>query len=858
MISSFMAASLSFAIVSTEAMEIVANSKENKENTVLISQLPPLEAEKLIQPATKENTVLISQLPPLEAEKPIQPATVEVIEFQEINPQKIPQDIPSNSLPIAEKAIQPTSVEVIEFYYADPQKIPQNIPTNPLPTTEQQADDLGTPISVGTTEQTADREVEELDNITGKIIELTEKRLVATRRNGESKTYQFSQNQPYLSQNSSSETSDEGETVPSRVSGVIELIADQQEYDAENQIVIAKGNVVMRLANAVLLADRLRVNIPDRLAVAEGEVVLQRGDQTLRGEKFEYYFVQDRGVVFNAYGEIYQKTTARDFAPTLPTDLAGFSGATLSERLSVNQPVQNIKPEPGFQTGIGTSLDPANAQPATRFSSPFSSNQQGGQINRVRFQAEQIEFNSQGWDAQKVRLTNDPFSPPELEVRAETATFRPVAPLVDELRLSNSRLVLDQTVAIPTQNRLVFDRREREPEVLSLGFDGEERGGLYIQRGFNIIDNEWVRWEVKPQYLIQKAFLPDSFPEANPSDDDVGPLTPSVFGLTWKFDATFSQRTNLYNRFSLASLNLGEAEDYLRTQLGIQHYIGDLSRPHDLRFEYNFRERLFNGSLGFQTVQSSIGAILVSPYYSIGNTGISLTYQASAQYINSATDRFDLLVDQSKFVNGRLINNRVSLMRYQGAASINRYFTLWRGQALPPTPEEGLKYTPFPVVPYIQFGTSLTGVASYYSSGDNQPSLSGSISLLGQFGHFSRPFLDYTGFNIVFSQSLRGDESPFFFDRFVDTQTLTLGLTQQVYGPVRIGIQTVRNLELNSEITTDYFIEYSRRTYNVLVRYNPALEIGSINLRISDFNWSGNPGPFEGTGVRPVIQGVTR
>ena len=81
---------------------------------------------------------------------------------------------------------------------------------------------------------------------------------------------------------------------------------------------------------------------------------------------------------------------------------------------------------------------------------------------------------------------------------------------------------------------------------------------------------------------------------------------------------------------------------------------------------------------------------------------------------------------------------------------------------------------------------------------------------------------------------------------------------RQVYGPIRIGIQSSFSFDANEEISTDYFIEYSRRPYDLLLRYNPILQVGSFNLRISDFNWSGNPGPFEGTGIRPVIQGVTR
>ncbi|RMF25604.1 MAG: DUF3769 domain-containing protein, partial [Cyanobacteria bacterium J083] len=47
-----------------------------------------------------------------------------------------------------------------------------------------------------------------------------------------------------------------------------------------------------------------------------------------------------------------------------------------------------------------------------------------------------------------------------------------------------------------------------------------------------------------------------------------------------------------------------------------------------------------------------------------------------------------------------------------------------------------------------------------------------------------------------------------------------------------------------------------RRTFKILLRYNPVVELGSINLQINDFNWLGDPEPFNGAEVRPVIQGV--
>jgi hypothetical protein len=599
-----------------------------------------------------------------------------------------------------------------------------------------------------------------------------------------------------------------------------------------------------------LVADRVQVNLPDRVAVAQGEVILTRGDQVLRGERFEYYFVQDSGVILNANGEIYQPTTGRDLSPTLPTDVGSdiTSNQTLSDRLALNQPLQRVTTAEGYRFVVGnlrdlTLVEEQSGAPTTSI---------GGRINRVRFQADRVDFEADSWRATNVRLTNDPFSPPELELRAQTATYRNIAPLVDELTLTDSRIVFDQSFSVPTfQDRLVFDRRSRQPGLFSIGYDGTDRGGLYLERGFNIIETEKVSLRVKPQYLLQRVILPDTFATDDDIDEDVGVFSPSAFGLVANFEINFSERTSFQGAASSSSLDFEKISGNLRARVQLQQKIGDLNHPYDLRLAYNYRDRLFNGSLGFQTVNSSIGAIVVSPTIPLGDTGVNLSYQASIEHIEASTDRQDLLESDRE-------DDLIDLTRYQGAASISRGFMVWQGEALPPTAEEGLRYTPTPVQPYLQLTTGLTGVASYYSSGDTQPSLTGSIGILGQLGHFSRPFLDYTGFNITYSQGLRGDASPFLFDRFVDTKTLTWGVTQQIYGPIRVGVQSSLSLNDSEEISTDYFIEFSRRTYNILLRYNPVLEIGSINLRISDFNWSGNPGTLDGTDIRPVIRGVTR
>ncbi|EDX77626.1 OstA-like protein [Coleofasciculus chthonoplastes PCC 7420] len=638
---------------------------------------------------------------------------------------------------------------------------------------------------------------------------------------------------------------------PGPITGVLEVTADQQEYDQQRQVITAQGDVLLRFRGALLEADRVQVNLPNRILVAEDNVVLTRGNQVLRGQRFEYSFVQDSGVIFDASGELYVPTSGTDLTilPSPADPNAPQEQRPISDRVLSNQPLQDIT-NPGFYSFfIGGSFGTTTTG---NFSNVVSGAPQAvGTINRFRYEADRIDFEGSEAIAQNVRITNDPFSPPELELRAETARFRRISPLVDEIVATRPRLVFDQGLSVPTfRNRVVIDRREREPGLLQFGFDDDDRGGLFIERSFNIVNTPGVLFKVTPQYFLQRAVLGERNPNTPDKDDD-GLLDPSSFGLKAQLDATFTPQTTLRASATFTSLDPDDFEEELRASVRLQQVIGtDL--PHNLNLEYSFRDRLFNGSLGFQTVQQSLGAVITSPVIRLGDTGINLTYQAGIQAINARTDRQDLLPPPPRD------NNRIDLTRYQASATLSRSFTLWRGEALPLTPTEGLRYTPRPVVPFLAVRGVVTGVASAYSSGDTQESLSGTVGLVGQLGHFSRPYLDYTRFNLSYTQVARGNLSPFRFDRVADRVVLSAGISQQIYGPFLAGFQTSFNLDTGEEISTDLFLEYSRRTYSLLLRYNPVQELGSISLRINDFNWAGNPGLFDGSAIRPVVQGVTR
>ena len=670
----------------------------------------------------------------------------------------------------------------------------------------------------------------------------TERILITKSRQGDNRLFKFAKDSAKFEIVQETQESDINNNTPASLN-VVEVLADQQEYLDQEQIIKARGNVLIRFSNGILVADQVLINLVDRVAVAQNNVNLKRGEQVLKGDRFEYYFVEDKGVIYNAQGEIYQPSLSQD----VQFDNNPIQKQPLTSQFEFNQPLTEVESQEGYSFGIGTSKNTAISQQS----------KSGGQINRYRFQAERVNFDSRGWQAINIRITNDPFSPPEFEVRADTANLRKISDFEDELVTTNSRLVFDQKFSLPLfRNRLVFSRRESRPGLFSIGFDGDDLGGLYIEREFDIYSTDRVLFTLTPQFLIQRALFSDRvFNDVQDDEDDVdsdtGLLEGSSYGLVSKFEVDFSERSNLRAIAHFTGLDLENIDQRLRANVRFNQKIGDLSRPYNFRLAYNYRERLFNGSLGFRTVQGSFGGIVVSPVIPLGDSPFGLIYQGSIQNIRAKTDRDEL-------IGANRNNDFVNLTRFQGAASINGSFVLWRGKALPATAEEGLRYTSTPVVPYLRLNTGLRGVTSYYTNGDTQPSFTARIGLEGQLGHFSRSFLDYTAFSVSFRQAITGSKSPFLFDRFVDNQVLSVGLTQQLYGPLKIGVQTFYDIDDNKEISTDYVLEYSRRTYNVILRYNPVLEIGSLNLRISDFNWEGNSTPFDsGTGVKPVVDGVT-
>jgi hypothetical protein len=618
------------------------------------------------------------------------------------------------------------------------------------------------------------------------------------------------------------------ETVPDELNR-IELRSDKQEYDQTRQVATASGNVVMKFRGAVLQADQLQVDLATKRAIASGTVTLARGEQILQGDEFVYNFVDETGSIVNARGEVFLPSASTDFDQAPPPGPQPLENS--GDRFLLSQPPQNVTSAGGLTVSAGVSERARLAEQAGL----GPDLKQGGAVNRLRFSAERVEFTAEGWEATAVEITNDPFTPAELKLKARSAQLVTLASGRRAIRASRPRLVFDNSFSLPLlQPQVVIDQQQRDVGLPRIGFDGDERGGLYLDRQFDIISTDRLRWSLTPEFYLQRVI----------EDNDGNPISADNYGLSSRLQLTLTPTTILQGSASITSLDLSRFDEETRASLRLNQKVG----INTLSLGAVYRDRIFNGSLGFQTVQSSVGLSFSSPSIALGNSGLNLRYQLGIDRIRATTDREDLLGD------GR-DRGLVTLTRTQANVALDRSFLLWKGQPLPATATEGLRYTPIPIVPFLRLNTGVEGGLSVYTSDDTQGLVTGRVELQAQLGHFSKPFLDYTGLRLGYSQALIGDRSPFLFDRAEDTRKLFGGITQQIYGPFRFSFQFSMNLNTGEAISNSYSLEYSRRTFNVSINYDPILEIGGISLRINSFNWTRGGGP---TNITPVEDGILR
>ncbi len=613
----------------------------------------------------------------------------------------------------------------------------------------------------------------------------------------------------------------------------VKLDADSQDYDQERQIFTARGNVRMEFQDSVLTADELQVDLRTRIAVAlsaPNKVKLVRPEQQVEGSRLEYNFAKEEGVLFDAKG-------------------------------IVNLKADNPEAKQARAQGQPSIFDAAASGAPTT--------QKGG---IVRYTARRIYFTPKGWRGEDARFTNDPFDPPELEIKtskAEVINVPGAKTKQQKLVTEPGNLVFDQSTALPLPPfRSTISEQEAFP--LTLGYDAIDKGGFFAQYNFISEPNETTTLRVSPQLFLQRALGLEDIGNGNSFNNVAQEARPreqgSVldnFGVEGELNLRHDggQRTTVFA--SLTGLAFQDLTRRIRARAEHQIPVGNSGDT--LNFDYAYRERLFNGILGAQQVSQNVGVNFSSSPKTWGDTGVGFSYQGGVNYIQAPSDRAGLIGP------GPSNQNEASLVRYQFVANLGKEFTLYKPPQDTPATREFLRFTPSPITPGLKLFTSVLLNGSLYSNGDSQGVVQARVGIDGTVGQFAKDTLDYTNFNLAYFNGVIGGQSPFFFDRVPGVEGFSAGILQQVYGPIRAGVQfefnrvprglcdTVQGARASigdfCEANRWYTLRYDRRTYGISLNYSPVQQAGVLQLRVDDFNWGTAGSPTSNT---PQVQtGVT-
>jgi len=84
--------------------------------------------------------------------------------------------------------------------------------------------------------------------------------------------------------------------------GLVNVDADSIDYVAGQRAIVARGNVRATFGDALITADEVTVDLDDQSLVATGNVTIIRGLDHLEGERIEYNYRTDQGVIYHGRG----------------------------------------------------------------------------------------------------------------------------------------------------------------------------------------------------------------------------------------------------------------------------------------------------------------------------------------------------------------------------------------------------------------------------------------------------------------------------------------------------------------------------------------------------------------------------
>lgn len=240
-----------------------------------------------------------------------------------------------------------------------------------------------------------------------------------------------------------------------------------------------------------------------------------------------------------------------------------------------------------------------------------------GQISRWRIQASRVSITPEGWKAERMGFTNDPFTPAQTRIDAEDviAQEQPNGDIL--IKSARNRLIVEERLPIPVSRTQRISKEEEVENRWVFGIDNDDRDGFFVGRDLKPIElSDNTILSLQPQLLLQRAIDGETNSYVKPgrsiNSGKVSQTTTAgdLFGLEaeliselwgWEVEANADISTFNPNNFMNGSRFWGE----LRNNVTLP-WLGEVK----VRGFSAYRFRAFNGSLGETDVYSAFGGFL--------------------------------------------------------------------------------------------------------------------------------------------------------------------------------------------------------------------------------------------------------
>ncbi len=577
-----------------------------------------------------------------------------------------------------------------------------------------------------------------------------------------------------------------------------ELDIQSEIQSDENNILSAKGNVIVSYKGNILKADSLVYDKSNKILIAKGNISIRIGEQIFEMDSFEYDFISKKGNLFQVKGLI--KTD------NLINDLFLNFDNTDTNYLAI---LEEIKKDRVLNTP-----------------------------NRVEnwiLSTDKIEVDGNKWKIEKVIFTNDLL---ELkQVKLEINSFEAISKK-EELKFKSSLnyLTLEEKVTIPfwfgdktlnkSGDKFNFENR------WNLGFDNVDRDGYFLGRKLNPINlfNDLVL-EVEPQFLVQRSIKGYTKSFVKTGD--------SITGNKVKRDTSFIDYFSLNSKIKgkinnwdleidnqLYSFDSKKFSDALRLKANLTKEITFLNSKWDKSFYGVYRDRVWNGSIGEAEIYKGYGFKLEKQN----------TWEIN-ETIKNETITIGLGQFEGEALNSKnLVNSLKSNLFY----SLEHKFPISVFDASNKFVDSSFIYIAEPIKKGMRLNTKVELLYSLYESGNHQEYLGFGAGPELIVGNFKNKYFDYTKISLLPFYKIKSGESIFKFDQTSEKFTLELVFDQQLFGPIILKSNATLNLDSDSKEYGDFInskisLNWKKRSYEFGIFYQPHNEAGGIAFTLFGF-----------------------